>query len=82
MIATTDDIYAFTDTVTRRCREKGCEDIAQRLDDALQLGSSGLEILGAIKTVLVSETSRLEKLVDRTALQETINFVNRAFGAK
>ena len=53
MITSTNEIYAFVGVAMQKCRENGYGDIAQELDDAMHLGSSALEILGAIKAVLV-----------------------------
>jgi hypothetical protein len=82
MIATATDVYEFAEFVAKRCRENGDNRIAQQLDDAMHLGSSGLEILGAIKTVLVSEATRLEQLVDEAKLHEAIAVVDSAYGVQ
>jgi hypothetical protein len=80
MIKTTKEVYECVQVVTRKCREHGYNDIVQRLDNAMHLGSSGLEILGAIKWVFVSEMARLEGAVDKDKLNDVIQYVNRAFG--
>jgi hypothetical protein len=80
MITTTNEIYEFVELTSKKCRENGYDDIAKKLDEALHLGSSGLEILGAIRAVIVSEAPRLEKIVDEGSVRETVEYVNRAFG--
>jgi len=80
MITTTDEIYAFVELAIQKCRDHGCGDVAQELDDAMHLGSSGTEILGAIKTVFVARAARLENVVEKAKVEEIIKYVNRAFG--
>ncbi len=80
MITTTNEIYEFVELAKNRCRQNGDLEIANQLDDAMQLGSSGLEILGAIKAVLVSQAITLEKLVDRASIQEVVKYVDQAYG--
>jgi hypothetical protein len=80
MITTTQQMYEFVNKVLSGAREHGYEEIAARLDDAMHLGSSGLEICGAIGNVLKEERPRLEKVVSEKELQEAIDFVDSAFG--
>lgn len=82
MITTTIEIYEFTELAMQKCREHGYDDVAQQLDDAMHLGSSGLEILGAIKATFIDETATLEKVVDKTKIQDVVKYVNRAFGTE
>ena len=82
MITTTNEIYEFTELAMKNCREHGYDDVAQQLDDAMHLGSSGLEILGAIKATFVSQSGTLEKVVDKAKLQEVVRYVNKVFGAE
>ena len=80
MIATTDNFYKFTELAIEKCRDHGYGDIAQQLDDAMHLGSSGLEILGAIKAVIVARRAELEIALDKHTLDELVQYVNKAFG--
>jgi len=82
MITTANQVYQFTNLVIERSRVTGQNDIAQRLDDAMNLGSSALEILGAIRIVLTEEARRIEKIADRSEIQEVVHFVNRTFGTE
>lgn len=82
MITTTNEIYEFTELAVKKCREHGYDSVAQELDDAMHLGSSGLEILGAIRATLVSQGTTLEKVVDKAKMQEIVSYVNRAFGTE
>lgn len=74
------EVYKFTSLVIQQCREHGYDDIAQQLDDALHLGSSGLEILGAIKATMIEHAAKLEKVMDKAKLTAAIEFVNKAYG--
>lgn len=80
MITTTNEIYEFVELAAKRCREHGYDDVAQQLDDAMHLGSSGLEILGAIKAVFVSHAATLEKVVEKGKLRDVTRYVDKAFG--
>ncbi len=80
MITTTSEVYKFVEIAIGRCREHGWDDLAQQLDSAMHLGSSGMEILGAIKAIFVDQTARLEKVVDKASIEEVIKHANKAFG--
>lgn len=80
MITTTDEIYEFTELATKRCQKHGYDDIAQQLDNAMHLGSSGLEILGAIRAVFVAERTRMTQIMDAGKVDEVIDYVDKAFG--
>lgn len=82
MITTTDDVYQFTELAMRKCREHGYGDVAQQLDDAMHLGSSGLEILGAIKTTFIAQAATLERVVDKGKMEAVVQYVNKAFGTE
>ena len=80
MITTTTEIYEITERALGKCRNNGYEGVAQQLDDAMHLGSSGLEILGAIKAVFLSHRETLEKVVGREQTQDVVAYVNKAYG--
>lgn len=80
MITTTDEIYELTKAVMQKCREQGFGDVAQELDDAMHLGSSGLETLGAIRATFITRAATLEKVMDKSEMREVITYVSRAFG--
>jgi hypothetical protein len=82
MITTTSEIYEFTEMAVQKCREHGYDEVAQQLDDAMHLGSSGLEILGAIKATCVHQAPTLEKVVDKAKLHDVVRYVNKAFGTE
>ncbi len=82
MITTTDNVYEFVNVVIRQCHEQGFADIAQELDGAMHLGSSGLEILGAIRSVLLKESRTIGTLVEQSEIEEVVRFVNKAFGTE
>ena len=82
MITTSDRVYEFTELAMQKCRVHAFGDIAQQLDDALHLGSSGLEILGAIRAVFVARRTELELVLDKHQVQDVIQYVNTVFGTK
>jgi hypothetical protein len=79
MVATLEQVYQFVDRAIEQARNHGRLDIAQRLDDALHLGSSSLEILGAIKIALSQEANAIDNWLDKSEREEVIRFVNRVF---
>ena len=81
MISTSQEFYALVDFVIRQSRVRGLLDIAQQLEDALHLGSSGLEILGAIKNIFVAQKAELEKILEKEKIEEVVKFESKAYGA-
>ena len=79
-IKTTDQMYHFVNRIVGDCRNNGWDDIANGFDDAMNLGCSGLEILGAIRTVLVEEHLRLLNIAKKDELNNIIEFVDIAYG--
>ena len=57
-IATANDVYAFVAQLKTEADKCGNTYFARELDDALHLGSSGLEILGAIRKISVKGITR------------------------
>ena len=80
MITTTNQVYDIINRIIQESRIVGHEDIAKRLDDAMRLGSSGLEILGGIKKALLMSRNEIEKFTAKSEIDEIVHFVNRAFG--
>jgi hypothetical protein len=79
MITTPNDIYDFVDLAMQKCREHGYDAVAQQLDDDMHLGSSGLEILGAIKDTLIAQAATFELFLDKAKLQEVIRYVDKVY---
>jgi hypothetical protein len=82
MITTTDRVYEITQLAIEKCRNHGYGEVAQQLDDAMHLGSSGLEILGAIMAVFLARRAELEKVLEKHQVNEVVQYVNKAFGAE
>jgi len=80
MIKTINEIYEYVDMMAKKCRDYGFKDIAQQLDNAMYLGSSGLEILGAIKNIIIMNTIKLNEIADREKMEEIVAYVNSAYG--
>lgn len=79
---TIEEIYTCINCTIIKCKDYGFDDLAERFDDALHLGSSGLEILGAIRNVLEDEKSKANKLIGKGRVQEIIDFVEFSYGMK
>jgi hypothetical protein len=82
-IKSTDDVYRFVDRLRQECLKGRAEGLSDELDAALHLGSSGLEILGAVRQVLVRNGDTIQRLLGptgQTESKEIIAFVDRAFG--
>ena len=82
-ITTTNEVYAFVAQLKIEAEKRGDTDFASKLDDALHLGSSGLEILGAIRKTLIENHCEVKSLLGSDGYQKTahvIAFVDKAFG--
>jgi hypothetical protein len=82
-ITTTDEVYAFVAQLKAEAEKRGDTNFAAELDDALCLGSSGLEILGAIRKMLIENRAKVESLLGadgQNKAVQVITFVDKAFG--
>jgi hypothetical protein len=82
-ITTTDDVYRFIEQLKAEAERHEDTALVDGLDDALHLGSSGLEILGAIQKTLSDNLSKVEKLLGSDGLTRAkliVVFVDKAFG--
>ena len=83
MITTANDVYAFVAQLKTEAEKHGNIDLATELDDAVHLGSSGLEILGAIRKTLIENHGEVESLLGSDGYRKAahvIAFVDKAFG--
>jgi hypothetical protein len=82
---TTDDVYMFVDRLKLESLKQGSTHLAKELDDALHMGSSGLEIMGAIRQAILDHHSLIQKLLGPDRLDEAnrvVAFVDKAYGRK
>ena len=82
-ITSANDIYAFVTQLKAEAEKRGDNDFAGEVDDVLHLGSSGLEILGAIRKTLIENRDRVESILGSDGLKkaaDVIVFVDKAFG--
>jgi len=82
-IATANDVYAFVAQLKTEADKCGNTYFARELDDALHLGSSGLEILGAIRKILSERHNEVDALLGSGGWEKAahvIAFVDKAFG--
>jgi hypothetical protein len=74
---------AMSTVLLRSSDAEKCEDtdLARELDEALHLGSSGLETLGAIRKTLIEDHGDVKSLVGSDGWKtNVIAFVDKAFG--
>lgn len=82
-ITTTDEIYAFIAQLKIEAEKRMDTDLVIELDSALHLGSSGLEVLGAIRKTLIENQSKMESFlnsIELNKLTQIIIFIDKAFG--
>ena len=77
---TLDHIYRIVDDVIERCRSDGSTALADDLSQSKQLGSSALEILGAIRSCFIKNREQVAHAVGDPKVADVIEFIDRAFG--
>lgn len=78
-----DEVYRIVEHLIVKAGERGPTELTMQLDDALHVGSSGLEILGAIRQVIIENRDCLDQLLAPTEIDQVdqvISFVDKAFG--
>lgn len=83
-ISSINEVYKFVDKLIVICKDNELCNIAESLNNALNLGSSGLEIIGAIKNILKTNKRKLQQILspeDITTLKQVILFVNKCYGS-
>jgi gamma-glutamyltranspeptidase len=71
-IRTASDVYGFVAQLKSEAEKHGNIDFASELDDAVHLGSSGLEILGAVRKTLIENHGEVESLLGSDGYQKPI----------
>ena len=82
-ISSTGDVYEFVDVLKKESERRGSVSLVARLENALHLGSSGLEILGAVRQVMIENRSEIERCLGNTGIEKAnrvIAFIDKAFG--
>jgi hypothetical protein len=74
------EVYEFVGVLVESLKRSGHADLADSLENAMDLGSSGLEILGSIGSQLVDHRQVIDSIVDGEIVDEVIKFVDRAYG--
>ena len=77
------DVYQIVERLKAESSKLGLDDLTTELDNALRLGSSGLEILGAIRNIFIQKRAMVEKLLGDSGKDQAgqvITFVDKAFG--
>ncbi len=82
-IQSTDDVYQVVERLESACRKNGTAELLKQIEDAMRVGSSALEILGAVRQTMIVNRSEVEQLLGPSGSKETdevIAFVDKAFG--
>lgn len=79
-IKSIEEFYKLIDALKSACRENNEMEILQKIDGALSLGSSVLEMLGATRQVLIENRKRVDQLLTKDDVDRIILFVDKAFG--
>jgi hypothetical protein len=77
------DVYEFVEELKLACQSAGQTELLEKLKSALCLGSSGLEILGAIREIFVRNRATIQNLLNREKwpqIDEIISFIDNAYG--
>jgi hypothetical protein len=81
-IRTANEVYDFVRRLKAACVAEGAPDLCKKLDDSMRLGSSGLEILGAIRGTIIANRQKIDEILGPSAGEEIgriLGFINRAF---
>jgi hypothetical protein len=84
-ITTAEDVYKFAETLESISQQSGAIQLTLQLDNAMRLGSSGLEILGAIRQIVIENRTDVERLLGpegTSRIDQVVAFVDEAFGRK
>jgi hypothetical protein len=54
--------------------------LVEKLEDATALGSSGLEIIGAIRGIFENESDAVLAMIEKQEFDDAIQFVNQSYG--
>jgi hypothetical protein len=76
------DVYQFVEILKTEASQRGLTNLATQLENALKLGSSGLEILGAIRQIIIENREIIRQLLGpdgRSRGEQIIDFVDRSF---
>lgn len=82
-IAAANDVYRLVERLKATCQQEGSRDMFKQLGDAMNLGSSALEILGAIRQVILKNQHDAERLLaenGKADIDAVIAYVDKAFG--
>ncbi|ADB16985.1 hypothetical protein Psta_2315 [Pirellula staleyi DSM 6068] len=75
-----DEIYRYVNALVAVAKVRGQFQLANQLETAMQLGSSGLEILGAIGNILRDNAALVDSLLpklERLRVQRSIAYYYR-----
>ena len=74
------EVYSLARRLIQECRANGHESVADKLGDALCVGTSALETLGAIVRALVEHYELLKDFTDSDEIDAAVLYVDKVFG--
>src|SRR4051812_844653 len=77
------DVYQFVGDLRAVAARRGMTALPTQLESALKLGSSALEILGAIREILINNNEQVGRLLGpdgEAQAKQVIAFVDKSFG--
>ena len=83
-ISSASDVYKVIDELKSECQRHKEHELYHALDDALKLGGSALEILGALRQILLEQRAQVQRLLGPSAqsvVAQIIEYVDLAYGA-
>ncbi len=79
-ITNPEDVYELARRLRQSCSDAGFSEAATQLDDALNVGSSALETLGAIQAALLCHHQLYQEFSALEELNAVTEYVNQIFG--
>jgi len=77
------EVYDLVGQIERACWDHGSAELWDLLDGAMQLGSSGLEITGALRVIFLDHRDELASLLGPGGAEQVtgvIEFIDRIWG--
>jgi hypothetical protein len=79
------EVYAFVKLLESRSESNHYQELSNALKEAKSLGSSGLEILGAIKEILLHREKEIKSILtpeEFDKIKDVIYFVDKIYGRR
>jgi hypothetical protein len=77
-----DVIYSLIDQLILDSKRLGESSLADQLYIALHMGSSSLEVLGAVRQTLIENEKTATKFLKESEIKQTITYIDQLYGRK